>query len=168
MNAIQELDKECLEQHIDSLISLIDTSKKLEENIKYVKESIQNYATENGVIYSDSSHSVSLVYSPKVEWDDEEIEECDLEIKDYEQQIKNLKYKQDQVKEKRKALISELQKEVKAKCLEEEKGINQIWGQFPFIKSLKDAFQVRISKSKISKETGNHESDFERSWIYKK
>ena len=167
MNALQELDKECLEQNIEQLIVLTNESKQLESKIEYVKKAIQEYATENGVIYSDSSHSVSLVYTPVVEWDDEQIENCDLHIAQFEEQIKAIKSKQEVFKEMRKARITELQKYAKEKCIFFEGGINQFWEQFGFIKSLKDAFQVRISKSKVSKE-GKQESDFERSWIYKK
>lgn len=168
MNALQELDKDCLDQNIEQLIVLTNESKQLESKIEYVKEAIKEYATENGVIYSDSSHSVSLVYTPVVEWDDEQIENCELHISQFEEQIKAIKAKQDAFKEMRKARISELQSEIKANCIKENVGINQIHSEFTCIKSFKDAFQVRIAKSKISQKTQKHESDFERSWIYKK
>lgn len=168
MTPIQELDKECLENAIENLIVFTNEVKQLEDKIGYQKSAIEEYAQENGVLYADSSHSVSLVYTPKVEWNDEEISEYDLEIQDVEQQIETFKYKQKQIKEKRKARITELQSRIKEYCLDSEKGVNTVWEEFSFVKSLKDAFQVRISKSKISKETGSHESDFERSWIYKK
>jgi len=168
LTPIQQLDKECLESHIESLIVLNNEAKEIESKISYQKEAIQEYAIENGILYSDSSHSVSLVYTPSVEWNDEQIENCDTHIAQFEDQIKAIKVKQEAFKEMRKARITELQNDVKNECLIEGKGINQIWKDFGFIKSLKDAFQVRISKSKISKETGIQKSDFERSWIYKK
>ena len=168
LTPLQELNKECLESHIETLITLTSKSKEIEGKISYQKSAIENYATENGVIYSDSSHSVSLVYCPNVEWQDEEIDELELEIQDFEQQIEALKYKQQQVKDKKKARISELQSEIKTYCITQDKGVNEVWSEFVCIKSLEDKFQVRISKSKVNKETGKHESDFERSWIYKK
>jgi len=168
MTPLQEIDKECLENAIENLIIYTNEVKQLEERISYKKSAIIQHAQENGQLYSDSSHSVSLVYTPNVEWQDEEIESCDLHIKDFEQQIEVLKHKQQKVKEMRKARISELQEEAKSKCVFVERGINQIWQSFDFIKSLEDKFQVCISKSKVNKETGKQESDFERSWIYKK
>ena len=168
MTPIQELDKECLENAIENLIIYTNEVKQLEERISYKKSAITQYATENGVIYSDSSHSVSLVYCPNVEWQDEELDELELEIQDYEQQIEALKYKQQQVKDKKKARITELQSEIKTYCIAQDKGVNEVWSEFACIKSLEDKFQVRISKSKVNKETGKQESDFERSWIYKK
>jgi predicted RNase H-like nuclease (RuvC/YqgF family) len=168
MYTIQELDKECLESAIEALIFYTNESKKLEGKISYKKSEIEQYANENGVIYSDSSHSVSLVYAPKVEWQDEELDELELEIQDYEQQIEALKYKQQQAKDKKKSRISELQSEIKTYCIAQDKGVNEVWSEFACIKSLENKFQVRISKSKVNKETGKQESDFERSWIYKK
>lgn len=165
---IQELYKGCLEQHIEQLIVLTNEKKQIDSKIDTQKFAIENYATENGVIYSDSSHSVSLVYAPKVEWNDEEITKHDEQIEYLESRIQELKESQKEFKELRNKRIAELQKEAKEVCLSEGKGINQIWQSFPFIKSLKDAFQVRIQKSKINKETSNHESEYERLWIYKK
>ena len=168
MTQIQELDKECLEQHIEQLIVLTNELKQIESKIAYQKDAIAEYAAGNGVIYSDSSHSVSLVYTPKVEWQDEEIESCQTHIDDCERQIKNIKYKQQVFKDRQKARVIELQREAKDECLIQDKGINQIWKEFGFIKSLEGGFQVRIAKSKINKETGEQESGFERAWIYKK
>lgn len=164
---IQQLDKECQDQHIENLIVLENQKKQIEAKIAAQKSAIENYASENGVLYSDSSHSVSLVYTPKVEWQDEFVQSCDKSIAEYDERIKELQKDQNIYKEQRKTRIAELQKEAKEVCLSEGKGINQIWQIFPFIKSLKDAFQVRIQKSKPNKETGNHESEYERSWIYK-
>lgn len=168
MTTIQELDKDCLEQHIEQLIVLTNEKKQIDSKIDTQKSAIENYATENGVIYSDSSHSVSLVYAPKVEWKDEFVQSCDKSIAEYDERIKELQKDQNIYKEQRKTRIAELQKEVKGKCIAEEKGVNQIWQAFSFIKLLEDRFQVRIQKSKINKETSNHESEYERSWIYKK
>lgn len=168
MTTIQELDKDCLEQHIEQLIVLTNEKKQIDSKIDTQKSAIENYAQENGVLYSDSSHSVSLVYAPKVEWKDEFITNCDSRIAEYDERIKELQKDQNIYKEQRKTRIAELQKEAKEVCLSEGKGINQIRQMFPFIKSLKDAFQVRIQKSKTNKETSNHESEYERSWIYKK
>lgn len=168
LNPIQKLDKDCLDSHIEELIVLTNKANELEAKIAYQKEAIQEYASENGVLYSDSSHSVSLVYSPKVVYRDAEIRNCDLHIEDYEKQIKALKEKQDAFKEQRKERINVIQSLAKKECEEQGKGINEVWKDVNYIYSLKDSFQVRISKSKINKETNQHESEFERSWIYKK
>jgi hypothetical protein len=167
LTPIQKLDKDCLDSHIENLIVLTNKLEQLESKIAAEKSAIEQYASENGILYADSSHSVSLVYTPSVEWEDEQIENCDTHIAQFEEQIKAIKAKQEIFKEMRKARITELQNDIKNECLIENKGVNQIWKEFGFIKALKDGFQIRLSKSKVTKD-GIQKGDFERSWIYKK
>lgn len=161
LTPLQRLDKDCLDSHIENLIVLTNKLEQLEGKIAAEKSAISNYATENGTIYSDSSFTVSLVFTPTVKWLDEEIMNCDTHISDFEEQIKAIQKKQNIFKEKRTKRIKELQSEIKDECLIQEKSISEIWSEFEFLEIEKESYHIRVDKT-------TKKTDHERSWIFKK
>ena len=161
MNTLQELDKECLEQHIESLIVLINQKTELESKIDSVKDAISNYAKENGQLYSDSSYTVSLVYTPKLIWKNPVIQNCDLHISDISKQIKDLEKKQKEFKDKKDKELEALKTQMKEECEAQNKSISEMWDKFSFVELKEDSYHIRIDKT--SKKT-----DHDRTWIYKK
>lgn len=161
LTPIQKLDKDCLDTHIEKLIILTTKLEQLEGKIAAEKESIAEYAKENGILHSDSKHTISLVFTPTVKWLDEEVLNCDTHIADFEEQIKAIQKKQNEFKKRRTKRIKELQSEIKDECLIQKKGISEIWKDFDFLEIEKESYHIRIDKT--NKKTGH-----DRTWIYKK
>ena len=161
MNTIQELDKECLEDNIEKLIVLTNKKAQLESEIDSVKSAISNYAKENGQLYSDSSYTVSLVYTPKLLWKSPVIQNCDLHISDYDKQIKELEKKSKEFKDKKNKELEALKTQMKEECEAQNKSISEMWDKFSFVELKEDSYHIRIDKT--SKKT-----DHDRTWIYKK
>ena len=161
MNTIEKLDKDCLDAHIKELIRLTEQEEILKQKINFQKENIKIYAKENGILHSDSKYTVSLVFTPKIVWNDPELDDLEKTIEEYGQEINHIAEEQKVYKDAKVKILERYKNNIKKYCEENNKSVTQVYRQFDFISSLEENYHIRIEDTSKVKES-------KKTWIFKK